>query len=135
MGATVHCLKGQPTTPVGAPRTTPLRAEEEGEGKVLACAICRQRITTIAARIEVGGAHEHTFVNPHGFRFHIGCFARAVGCVPVGESSSYWTWFPGYTWQIEQCSSCGEHLGWLFRTDDHRFHGLILDRLLEVDDA
>jgi hypothetical protein len=92
-------------------------------------------VTTTAARIEAGGGHEHTFVNPHGIRYHIGCFATAAGCVPVGEPSAYWTWFPGHTWRIEVCRNCREHLGWLFESADSEFHGLVLDRLAEVEDA
>ncbi|HSB61576.1 MAG TPA: cereblon family protein, partial [Vicinamibacteria bacterium] len=101
-------------------------------GGVLACAFCLREVTTAAARISVGGAHEHSFVNPHGLRFRIGCFADAAGRT-AGEPSTYWTWFPGHSWQVELCATCGEHLGWLFRSADTLFHGLILDRLVEVD--
>jgi hypothetical protein len=89
-------------------------------------------ITTSAARIEMSGSHDHRFVNPHGFQFHIGCFVDAPGCAPVGPESSYWSWFPGYAWRIEACRACGAHLGWLFRGADGLFHGLILDRLAEA---
>jgi hypothetical protein len=51
--------------------------------------------------------------------------------VAAGESSMFWTWFPGYSWQVDYCRHCGEHLGWLFRAAEHRFHGLVLDRLVE----
>jgi hypothetical protein len=34
---------------------------------------------------------------------------------------------------VEHCSACGEHLGWLFRGEGHVFHGLVLDRLVEVE--
>jgi hypothetical protein len=81
----------------------------------------------------VAGGHEHRFVNPGGIHYHIGCFARAAGLIPVGEPSPYWTWFPAYRWQIERCPGCQEHLGWLFRGADHEFHGLILDRLEEMN--
>lgn len=92
-------------------------------------------MTTTAARIEVDGAHEHTFANPAGFQFRIGCFSRATGCGTVGEPSTYWSWFPGHSWQVEHCTACGEHLGWLFRADLQGFHGLILDRLVEVEEG
>jgi hypothetical protein len=92
---------------------------------------CRQSITSRAAGIAVCGGHQHTCVNPHGIRFSIGCFARARGLVPFGEQSTYWSWFAGHSWQIELCSECGEHLGWIFRTTGSHFHGLILDRLVE----
>ncbi len=109
---------------------------DEGEGgrEVLACARCRRPITTAAARIAVAGAHAHTFVNPHGLEFRIGCFALATGCLQVGEPTTFWSWFPGYAWQIEHCVGCREHLGWEFRSADHRFHGLILDRLVPLEE-
>jgi hypothetical protein len=80
----------------------------------------------------MGGAQAHTFTNPYGMRFHIGCFGHVVGCALEGEPTSYWTWFPGYTWQVENCGSCRQHLGWLFRSPTHVFHALILDRLVEM---
>jgi hypothetical protein len=85
--------------------------------------------------VDVAGTHAHTFTNPHGIRFHIGCFADAPGCVASGEPTTYWSWFPGYAWQVENCRSCREHLGWLFEAPDRpAFHGLILDRLREASE-
>ena len=110
-------------------------APEDDRGRVLACARCRRAITTTADRIEVSGRHRHSFANPHGFRYQIGCFAQASGCQTVGAPSTYWTWFPPYAWQVEHCGQCGEHLGWLFRAEGDGFHGLILDRLVEIDDG
>ena len=113
--------------PGAAPR------EEEGDGSLLACAACLQPITNAAARTAVAGSHEHTFANPAGFQFRIGCFSRASGCRAVGEPSTHWSWFAGYSWQVEHCSACGEHLGWLFRGEGPAFHGLVLDRLVETE--
>ena len=110
-------------------------ADETGRARVLACAACLAAVTTTDARIEVGGQHEHSFVNPHGYTYRIGCFASAPGCAGDGPSSTFWTWFPGYAWQIAYCARCGEHLGWVFRSEAHRFLGLILDRLTEVGEA
>ena len=69
-----------------------------------------------------------------GAVFKIGCFGSAVGCTARGTSEAYWSWFPGYSWRIEVCSGCAEHLGWLFTSTDHDFHGLILDRLTEIEE-
>ena len=113
-------------------RPTPSSLLDDEGGRVLACARCEHAVTTSASRIEVEGAHEHTFANPGGYCFHIGCFSRAHGCAAVGPHISYWSWFPPHTWQIEHCTACGEHLGWLFRAEDQAFHGLILDRLREL---
>jgi hypothetical protein len=104
----------------------------QGAPRGLACHRCLSTVTDDASRITVGGAHAHHFVNPHGIEFHVGCFADAPGCVAFGAASTYWSWFPGFAWQIELCAGCGEHLGWLFRSADAVFHGLILDRLVEV---
>ncbi|HET7292256.1 MAG TPA: cereblon family protein [Vicinamibacteria bacterium] len=108
-----------------------------GEARVakdaLLCAYCRALVTSRAAALEMSGSHAHTFVNPHGIQFRIGCFADAPGCGVRGAESSYWTWFPGFTWRISVCRHCGEHLGWLFRSPDARFYGLILDRLTAGD--
>jgi hypothetical protein len=101
-------------------------------GRLLACAGCARRITSDAARIEVEGRHEHTFANPFGYAYHIGCFAAASGLACVGLPSGEFAWFSGHTWQVEQCGGCGEHLGWIFRGPASGFHGLILERLIEV---
>jgi len=112
------------------PRTT----HDEGGGAVLACASCRRPITSDAARIEVGGAHTHSFSNPEGLEFRIGCFGLATGCLRVSEPTTFWSWFPGYAWAIEVCASCRAHLGWEFRSSSDRFHGLILDRLIPLEE-
>lgn len=99
-----------------------------GAGR-LCCAACGRPVTSPAWVLSVAGAHEHRFVNPHGFLFHVGCFARAPGCAPEGEEHAEYTWFPGWHWRIARCAACGAHLGWAFAGRDPRFHGLILDRL------
>jgi hypothetical protein len=104
----------------------------EGAGARLACHRCLSAVTDGSQRIAVGGAHAHHFVNPHGIQFDVGCFAEVSGCATVGSASTCWSWFPGFAWQVEVCAVCGEHLGWLFRSPDALFHGLVLDRLVEV---
>jgi hypothetical protein len=108
---------------------------DEGPGTegALVCARCRGLVTSRASAISVGGGHAHTFANPHGLEFRIGCFADAPGCAELGGESSYWTWFAGFSWRVSLCRQCGEHLGWLFRSADARFFGLILDRLAQAD--
>lgn len=99
--------------------------------RVLLCERCGHGVTTEGAAIGVAGSHQHTFVNPHGQVFTIRCFVRAPGCGADGPSSSHWTWFPGYHWQVVSCLACGAHLGWLFGSAHDAFHGLIADRLVE----
>lgn len=105
-------------------------AETSAREPVLFCARCRRAITEERERIAMGGATEHDVVNPHGFRFHIGCFRRAPGCASVGPATTEHTWFAGYAWRIAQCGQCHTHLGWHYTAESHSFFGLILDRLV-----
>lgn len=101
------------------------------EPRVL-CRACRQTITRSAERIPVDGAHRHTFANPHGLVFEIGCFASAPGCATAGPASAEFTWFAGHSWRLALCRGCRTHLGWRFATPGgHAFYGLILERLIE----
>jgi hypothetical protein len=114
-----------------APRTA--RAGDPGAAlaRAIVCAACRRRITTPEARIEIAGRHDHECVNPHGWRWRIGCFAVAEGLVVVSDPDPTWSWFPGYTWQIQHCAGCGRLLGWLYRAGESSFHGLILAHLMD----
>jgi len=100
------------------------------EEKGLCCGACGFRITTWRQRISVGGAFEHTFVNPGGYVYRIGCFREAPGCFDAEEPTSEHSWFKGYAWQYAVCGGCLAHLGWVYSGGaGERFHGLILDRL------
>jgi hypothetical protein len=80
----------------------------------------------------VHGSHDHRFINPAGLLFHIGCFAEAIGCKIVGPDSLEYPWFPGFAWRYAMCASCGQHLGWHFRSQKKpAFFGLVLDRLIQ----
>jgi hypothetical protein len=87
-------------------------------------------ITSTRERTEVGGAHEHTFANPYGIVYVIGCFARAPGCGFEGPPSAFFSWFPGYDWRMAVCRGCFAHLGWSFG-EAPDFYGLILERLTD----
>jgi len=111
--------------------------EDETEDKVsdqeeyIFCRQCRNIITSPAERIEVQGSHRHTFANPHGIVFEIGCFGTAKGCGHAGPASTDFSWFSGFSWRIAVCIQCLTHLGWLFASPDQgHFHGLILDHLI-----
>jgi hypothetical protein len=99
----------------------------------LVCAACGHRITDEDYRIAMSGGHEHTFVNPGGFDFTIGCFALAPGCSYLGAPETAFSWFPGWSWQIAACARCRAHIGWLYRNAGEQFHGLILAALRESD--
>ncbi len=115
------------TTPVTEPQGEVSRGED---APPIRCKACRRAVTTRGAKIEVHGAHAHRRVNPSGVDFLLGCFASAPGCVAEGTPTTFWTWFPGYAWQIASCRGCGDHLGWAF-TGDRFFWALILPHLVE----
>jgi len=96
------------------------------------CRNCLHAITRPADRIPVDGLHRHTFANPHGMVFEIGCFRSAEGCAAIGSASAEFTWFAGHDWRGCVCAACLVHLGWRFASNGgNTFYGLILDRLIE----
>lgn len=96
------------------------------------CRDCLHPVTRPADRISVQGRHRHTFANPHGVVYEIGCFRSAPGCGLIGPASDEFTWFAGHHWRVCVCAACLVHLGWRFAsTDGEPFYGLILDRLIE----
>ena len=102
------------------------------EEEYILCRQCRQAITRPADRIVVQGSHQHTFANPHGIVFEIGCFSKVIGCGYAGAASDEFTWFAGYSWRVCFCGMCLTHLGWIFSSKGgNNFHGLILDKLIE----
>ena len=116
--------------------TTTLERESEDPSpdaeEFILCRQCHQPITRPTERITVQGAHQHTFANPHGIIFEIGCFKNTKGCGYAGAASDEFTWFAGYSWRICICALCLTHLGWIFSSKGgDNFHGLILDRLIE----
>jgi len=117
--------------PHGAPEREPTTTPE----RVLVCAACGQVVTRCRDRIEVGARHEHTFLNPAGLVYRIGCFARAPGVAGIGSHTEEHTWFAGCAWQVVVCRGCAEHLGWSFTGAETRFFGLIVGRLRDMDEA
>ncbi len=104
-----------------------------GKGDRLLCSACGHPITNVKNKVSRNGSHEHTFANPHGIVFQIGCFAAASGCVADYKEYTDYPWFPGYSWRIELCANCWVHLGWFFRSESDQFHGLVLDKLVQED--
>jgi hypothetical protein len=111
--------------------TDPLPSEEE---RWIVCRQCQQRLTRPSERTQINGSHSHTFANPAGVVFEIGCFRMAGGLQYIGPPSYEFPWFAGNSWQIVICGTCQTHLGWCFRgTESGEFFGLILERLQEID--
>jgi hypothetical protein len=131
--STALLLQSDPARPKESRRPDDRVEPDDDAGRFLVCAACLQAVTTTSAKIEMAGGHAHTFANPLGVVYHVGCFAIAPGCGAASEPRTQHTWFPGYAWQIAVCRGCGEHLGWLFLSGDSRFHGLIFDRLATTE--
>lgn len=112
-----------------AGKELPKRAVEPLEA--ICCLACGGVVTSKDQKIQVSGSHSHTFFNPAGIVYEVGCFQRAPGCLVVGEPSAEFTWFPGHLWRLGMCRRCRTHLGWLFAMAENGFYGLILSRLRE----
>ena len=113
--------------------TDEVALEKPGRESYLLCQQCHKIITSISEMIEVSGCHQHTFANPEGILFEIGCFKKAWGCWYVGPATEEFTWFKGFQWKVAVCSCCLIHLGWLYvSSGNESFHGLIIDRLIRA---
>jgi hypothetical protein len=124
----------EPPPDRGAPQSGAVAAEDQSpqEEAYLLCRDCLHPIARPDDRINVQGRHAHSFANPHGLVFEIGCFQSAPGCGAIGPASDEFTWFPGHRWRVCICAACLVHLGWVFLpAAGAAFYGLILDRLVE----
>ncbi len=112
-----------------------LGIQETDDKDFIYCAACATVITAPSQRIEVNGRHDHYFINPHGFEFHVGCFRHALGCDISGQPEAADSWFMGYVWRLATCGGCQAHLGWYFATgtNEDAFYGLILNALTSKD--
>ena len=130
-----YCLKLKKLTEPVVDQEQQVETQESDTSdskEFLHCTTCQFPITRKVDRIDVNEKHEHVFVNPHGFVYQIGCFAQAPGCVVIGQATSHFSWFPGYTWQLALCVRCQTLLGWAFRSPGSQFFGLIVDKLVEA---
>lgn len=116
--------------PVETPVEVPVTETVEQLDDTVRCRRCEHAVTAGRYAIEVDGAHEHTFRNPAGWSFRLGCFADAPGAAPSGEATYDHTWFPGYAWRFAHCDGCSTHLGWWFVGTSNAFAALILTRLM-----
>lgn len=113
----------------------PIEKEEGQEAissdEAIHCKVCGKAVTSRDEKIAVQGSHTHTFFNPAGVVFELGCYSAASGCYSAGEATSEFTWFANYVWRFALCRGCKSHLGWFFETSESSFFGLILVNLKE----
>ena len=98
---------------------------------LIICKVCKNIITSPKNIIEVDGSHRHTFSNPEGIVYNIGCFSKIKGYSIIGDPILEHTWFPGFSWQIVICASCFSHIGWRFQSGSSNFFGLVTNNLME----
>lgn len=129
-GVPLHALQRTGESPLNESLVRDEAGEKSKEPRTLVCKACGTAITSQECAIEVGGSNCHTFLNPGGIVFRIGCFSGASGCFIMGEPTVEYTWFPGYAWCYVICSGCLSHMGWHYSSGEGGFFGLILDRLV-----
>jgi hypothetical protein len=115
----------------GRPSVQKKRENESDVHDALYCKVCGKCITAKAQAITVNSSFRHTFFNPAGIVFELGCYKKAPGCKISGMPSSEFSWFSGYLWRFALCGGCEAHLGWCFESGTSAFWGLILNKLKE----
>jgi len=103
----------------------------DGRHPVL-CRRCGQEITLAEYAVTISGRHEHTFNNPAGVTFQIGCFSLAGGCAVYGPPAFEFTWFSGFAWSVCLCTNCTLHMGWFYQSAEASFFGLITTNLVRT---
>ena len=125
----IHCFKADRETSSGWPSAENKPKKAEDVQDALYCKACGQSITAKDQAIAVNCSFRHTFFNPAGIVFELGCYKQASGGRSVGPPSSEFSWFPEYLWSFAICSGCQTHLGWYYDSGIERFWGLILNKL------
>ncbi|MFH1122299.1 MAG: cereblon family protein [Pseudomonadota bacterium] len=96
----------------------------------LVCASCGHLVTRVSEKIDFRGRHHHDFPY-YGHVVRLGCYRNAPGCVGVERISNGYSWFRGYSWQIQLCRNCHIQLGWKYMSQDDSFYGLVFKLLRE----
>lgn len=96
----------------------------------LVCASCGHLVTRVSEKIDFLGRHHHDFPY-YGHIVRLGCYRNAPGCVGVERISNGYSWFRGYSWQIQLCRNCHTQLGWKYMSQEDSFYGLVFKMLRE----
>jgi hypothetical protein len=96
----------------------------------LVCASCGHLVTTVSEKMDVRGRHHRDFPY-YGHIVRLGCYHDAPGCVSIQRISNGYSWFRGYSWQIQLCRNCYTQLGWKYMSQEDSFYGLVFKLLRE----
>lgn len=128
---TAYCFRVGRENDADIPVTDEENKEDTKPVEAIFCRSCGLTVTSRDQKIGMQGSHRHTFFNPAGIVFELGCFRQAKGCFSAGEPTSEFTWFAGYVWSFALCRGCKSHLGWFFEKGNASFYGLILANLID----
>lgn len=106
---------------IGTPASVrqPKQTTRDDSGKIT-CRLCSAELSRMSEVFTAPGSDgaRQVFANPTGRVFEVLTVLRANGALALGEGTSEFTWFAGYTWRIAVCSRCGHHIGWAFAAAD-----------------
>jgi len=84
---------------------------------------CRRCGAEVAAQDDIFSMSQEgpqsAYVNPGGYVHETLTLYKTRRLYLVGETSTEYSWFPGYAWTIAQCKGCHCHMGWKF-TSTHK---------------
>jgi hypothetical protein len=126
----ISLLKQFTEDQIGHIRLNPRDETKTERESPLFCKFCGKEVTASEYGTTVNGRHEHSFVNPSGIPYRIGCFVDAYGCITHGIPTAEFTWFAGFRWCFCSCAGCFSQLGWHYQSGERTFFGLILDNLM-----
>ena len=108
------------------------RSNEEAESnRVILCRVCESEVSSHDQIIVMSttGASQ-AFANPSGLLREVLTLAHAWNLEIDPQSTTDFTWYPGYAWRICYCAQCHSHLGWQYEAvesrEPNRFYGLLL---------
>ncbi|KAI6175282.1 Protein cereblon [Aphelenchoides bicaudatus] len=67
------------------------------------------------------------YVNPHGYVHDMFTSRKIQNVAYHGNAETKFSWFAGYSWTIMNCSNCGCHMGWKFKSsklEPRKFFGI-----------
>lgn len=103
--------------------------DDTDKDNAILCKQCDHIITHPDLAVTINDRFIHTFRNPSGLEFDIQCYSQADGALVSGSATDYYSWFPGYSWQICYCRQCHQHIGWYYSKGEDGFFGFNLASL------
>jgi len=83
--------------------------------KVLVCRRCGEQVADQSDIFSMSKeGPQGAYVNAHGAVHETLTVYKAKNLRLLGQPSTEYSWFPGYSWTITECGGCGDHTGWKF---------------------